>query len=681
MTGFFEELRRRNVFKVGIAYAVVGWIIVEVSSVVLPGFGAPDWVFKVVMYVVILGFPLALLFAWAFELTPEGLKLERDVDRSQSITGQTSKKLNFTIIGLLVVALGVSIGLNVSQRGEGTAPEFPGVDVEKSIAALPFANLSPDEENAFFAAGVHEDILTYLSRIKDLRVISRSSVMQYADQTPTMAQVSSDLGVAHIVEGTVRRAGNRVRITAQLIDARTDEHLWADNFDRELADIFAIQSAIAQEIVTALKATLSAEEAAVISVRPTENLEAYDLYLKARTMLRRTGLSVADYAETIVGLLERAVKLDPEFSDAYALMANVDGDMYWFTYDRTPERLAHMKTAVDKALSLNPDSPDARAALAEYYYRGFYDYPKALEQLKIAHRQMPNNSEVLYNMGLTLRRLGRWSESIDRFEEAARLDPADVRTFQELLNTAIDSRYWDRAQKWVEELSQKFPENPSIAGPSAQYYLYRYGDVDTAREMLRLASGGEGEYYYVWASFLAPLYDRDFRGAAAAILAGAESFDVVVPGISELWAGEALLLGGEEEEGKSKISKALVTFEAERQKPYAESYAWPHVMAAIAYALLGNREAMLEACGRGREILPEDRDKVHGVGLAVWCARVRGMVGDIDFALAEIERLYRTPNGISPGELRYDPRWDFIRDHPRVQALLEQAEGEASPES
>lgn len=675
MADFFTELRRRNVVKVGLAYAVVGWILVEVSSVVLPGFGAPEWVFKVVMYLVILGFPLALLFAWAFELTPEGLKREKDIDRSQSITAQTGKKLNFVIIGLLVIALGISIGLNVSQRDESSGPDVMAVDVEKSIAVLPFANLSPDEENAFFAAGVHEDILTYLSRIKDLRVISRSSVMQYEGQTPTVAKVAADLNVAHIVEGSVRRAGNRVRVTAQLIDARTDEHLWADNFDRELADIFAIQSAIAHEIVTALKATLSPEEAAVISVRPTENLEAYDLYLKARTMLRRTGLSVADYAETIVGLLEQAVKLDPGFGDAYALMANVDGDMYWFTYDRTPERLAHMKTAVDKALSLNPDSPDARAALAEYYYRGFYDYPKALEQLKIAHRQMPNNSEVLYNMGLTLRRLGRWSESTDRFEEAARLDPADVRTFQELLNTAIDSRHWDRAQKWVEELSQKFPENPAIAGPSAQYYLYRYGDVDAAREMLRLASGGEREYYYVWASFLVPLYDRDFRAAAAAILDGAKTFDVIGPGASELWAGEALLLGGEEEEGIRKISNALATFEAERQKPYAESYAWPHVMAAIAYALLENREAALEACGRGQDILPEDRDKVHGVGLAVWCARVRGMFGDTEFALPEIERLYRTPNGISPGELRYDPRWDFIRDHPRVQALLEQAEG------
>jgi tetratricopeptide (TPR) repeat protein len=387
-------------------------------------------------------------------------------------------------------------------------------------------------------------------------------------------------------------------------------------------------------------------------------------------MLRGTGLATDEYSLAIVNLLEQALELDPDFAEAWALMANVDGDMYWFTFDRTPERLAHMKHAVDRAIALNPDSPDALSALAEYYYRGSYNYPKALEYLERAYEIMPNNSEVLYNMALTLRRLGRWSEAVDRFEEAAALDPADVRTYQEVLNTAIDSRD-PRAEKWNEELGRRFPTNSSIAGMRAVYYLSMEGDVTAAAEALAMAPASS-DWYYQRASYEIPLWQGDYETAVDKVLKGREVLDLLAPGTTDVWAGWALTLAGEDQRAGEYLAAGVALLEAELEKPYSESYVWPHMIAAIGYGLQGRHEPAVAACDRAQQILPERIDKVHGVNVAVWCAVVKGWAGDTEFLVSEMERLWATGSeNLTPETVRHDPRWDFIRDHPRVQALLQ----------
>ncbi len=265
MAGLFAELKRRNVFRVGLAYAIVAWLLVEVASVVLPTFKAPEWVMQVFTFLVILGFPLALIFAWAFELTPEGIKREAEVDRAESITHVTGRKLDFAIIGLLVIAVVYFAVDKFVLQGE---TEQASVVREKSIAVLPFENLSQDATNEPFTIGIHDDILTQISKISALKVISRTSVMEYSDTTKNLKTIGAELGVATVLEGGVQRAGDRVRINVQLIDAATDEHLWADTYDRRLtaANIFAIQTEIATAIAMHCLPRKYASRAALPSV-------------------------------------------------------------------------------------------------------------------------------------------------------------------------------------------------------------------------------------------------------------------------------------------------------------------------------------------------------------------------------------------------------------------------------
>jgi TolB-like protein len=340
----FSELKRRNVFKVAAAYIVVGWLILQVGEVLSPALRLPDWVLSTLAFFIILGFPLALFFAWAFELTPEGLKKEKDVDRSESITHVTGQKLNRVTAGLLVVAVAYilwdvlvrtdgednheigsgtlsSSAETVPDRGSAGAQDQTGDRApanDKSIAVLPFQNRSANEENAsFFADGVHDELLTNLSKIGDLKVISRTSVMRFRETEQSMREIGEELGVATLLEGGVQRAGDQLRVNVQLIEARTDEHLWAESYDRELTaeNIFAIQSDIALAIADALEAALSPELQEDLQRTPTTSLEAYELYLQAAQLSDHQNWESLEQA---LELSERAAALDPEFQQAFA---------------------------------------------------------------------------------------------------------------------------------------------------------------------------------------------------------------------------------------------------------------------------------------------------------------------------------------------------------------------------
>src|SRR5712692_2449145 len=309
---FFAELKRRNVYKVAVAYAVVGWLVIQISSTVLPTFHAPAWVVQTLVVLVAIGFPIALVIAWAFELTPEGLKRTEDVDLSKSIARTTGRKLDFLIIGVLLLVIAVLIFQRLHPHispGASTASE-------KSLAVLPFENLSRDPENEFFTNGVQDEILSHLSKVADLRVISRTSVMQYKSGAPrNLREIGQQLGVAHVVEGSVQRAANKVRVIAQLIDARNDAHLWAQTYDRDLADVFAIQSEIAKAIADQLQAKLSPNEKKAIEQPPTTDLAAFDLYSRAKSLLLNTALTTAtaQNLRQAIELLNQAVTRDPAF--------------------------------------------------------------------------------------------------------------------------------------------------------------------------------------------------------------------------------------------------------------------------------------------------------------------------------------------------------------------------------
>ena len=382
LRNFLAELKRRNVYKVAVAYAVVGWLVVQIASTILPTFHAPEWVLQSLVVIVALGFPVALIIAWAFEMTPEGMKRTENIAPNESLPQWSRRKFAFFIASIAVIAAAfLAVQL---FRGKPLPASIVNAVPEKSIAVLPFENLSSDKENAYFTEGVQDEILTDLAKVADLKVISRTSVMQYKDASVrNLRAIAQQLGVAHVLEGSVQRADKRVRINAQLIDARNDAHLWAQTYDRDLADVFAIQSEIAQTIAEQLQARLSPNERNAIAQAPTNDLVAYDLYVRARALddLANDPGGKESLLQG-VSLLEEAVRRDPKFLLAYCLLCETNIDLYWGGFDHTPARREEARAALQQAERIDPDAADVHVQ-KDYAYHGFRDYEHARTEFEL----------------------------------------------------------------------------------------------------------------------------------------------------------------------------------------------------------------------------------------------------------------------------------------------------------
>jgi len=426
MASIFIELKRRNVFRVVIAYAIIGWLLVEVASVLFPTFEAPAWVMKVFATVVILGFPLAIVFAWIFEMTPEGLKRETEIDRSQSITPRTGRKLDFIIIGLLSVALIFFVSTHDwSDEGDPGWEEVSTSGIQ-SIAVLPFVNMSDDPSNEYFSDGISEELLNVLVKVKGLQVASRTSSFSFKDREANISEIAEELNVDHVLEGSVRKAGNTVRITAQLIDVRSDRHLWSETYDRELEDIFAIQEEISHRIVDALKIALGAEEEAAISQagRPTENLEAYELYLRGRYFWQRRG---EENIRKAIDLFEHAIELDPLFARAWSGLAAAHTTLP--VYSNALDEV-HMPLAVEAAshaLELDDNLAEAYAVLADAN-RVARNWSEAETYYKKAIASEPKDSTSHLWYAEHLAEVGRTREALEEALISYRLDPLNPGT-------------------------------------------------------------------------------------------------------------------------------------------------------------------------------------------------------------------------------------------------------------
>ena len=428
MASFFEELKRRNVLRVAAAYGVVAWIIIEAGSVLLPTFGASESAFQIYVVLVLAGLVVALVLAWVFEMTPEGVKLEKNVDRSSSITPKTGRTLDLTIIGLLVVALSVSVTLNVSDMRSSDQLSAMAID-RLSIAVLPFESRSTDPENVLFADGIHDDLLTRLANIGALRVISRTSMMEYRNTTKNMRQIAAELGVGTILEGAVQRVGDNVRINAQLIDAETDEHLWAQTFDRQLSmqNIFAIQSEISEAITGALKAALTPDEQTRLANVPTENMAAYALYRQGRDNVYKRRMETLLEARQ---QFEQATRLDPNYAEAYAGLA--DSVLLLFNnHGAIPreEALSVAQEALDKALSLNPELADAYASLGLLKHKIWEEDRSGpeLEEAEVAYQKAielnPNHPRAYMWLATARTAQQRFNEAIALHLKALQIDP------------------------------------------------------------------------------------------------------------------------------------------------------------------------------------------------------------------------------------------------------------------
>ena len=428
MTSFVSELRRRNVLRVAAAYAVVAWIIIEAGSVLLPTFGASESAFKVYVIVVVAGFLASLVLAWVFEVTPEGVKLEKNVDRAESITPQTGRRLDLTIIALLVIALGISLTLNVTGMRDADEPPLATAD-RLSIAVLPFTSRSSDPENQLFADGIHDDLLTRLANVGALKVISRTSVIAYRDTTKNLREVGEELGVGTVLEGAVQRVGDSVRINAQLIDASTDEHIWANQYDRQLSavNLFKIQSEISEEITRALQATLTNDEQVRLAKIPTDSLAAYNLYTQGRDNLYKRRLDTLLKARE---QFEAAIALDPDYAEAYVGLT--DSVLLLLNNHQAialDEAFNVAETSLDKALSLNSDLADAHASLGLLKHQMWQEtrtgsgLEEAAACFVSALEINPNNASAYMWYASVRGSQQRIEEAIELYHESLRVDP------------------------------------------------------------------------------------------------------------------------------------------------------------------------------------------------------------------------------------------------------------------
>src|SRR5213596_526269 len=417
MTGFFEEVKRRKVYRVAAAYIIAAGGIIQLASATFPAWELPNWALRVVILLVLVGFPIALILAWAFDITSQGIRATPDTPAPR-----TRRRRNI----IMLIATGVVIS---AATGFFLMPRLAAHKVDKSIAVLPFENLSDENENAYFADGVQDDVLTNLSKIGDLKVISRTSVMQYRGKTTNVREIGKALGVSNILEGSVRRSGNKVRVNVQLIDANSDEHIWASDYDRDVTDVFAIQTDLAQKISDALQAKLSPAEKSRIERKPTENGEAYLAFVQAHDL--QNEFEDLEKLKQSEQLYERAIQLDPKFALAIARYSQLES---WIvhTFERTPKRREKARTLAQQALQLQPELPEAHLAMGFSLYYGDNEFEAALKEFEIAQRDLPNEAEGYLALGAIQRRLGKWPESTASLEKAASLNPKDGWVFLNL---------------------------------------------------------------------------------------------------------------------------------------------------------------------------------------------------------------------------------------------------------
>jgi TolB-like protein/Tfp pilus assembly protein PilF len=432
---FFAELKRRNVYKVAVVYAVAGWALAQGLAQVLPVFAVPNWVVRLLVVLIIIGLPVALGLAWAFELTPEGIKRTETADAMPAAPAHKKRAWLYVVIAGALLSLGLFfLGRYTAAPREGAAQDVSA----KSIAVLPFENLSDDKQNTYFADGVQDQILTSLAKVSELRVISHTSARQYKSGVQrNLREIGKQLAVAYIVEGSVQRSRDRLRINAQLIDARTDTHVWAETYDRTAADLFAIQSELAQSIVSQLKAKLSPQQKAEIEERPTQDLVAFELYLQAKQIVD-SYLIAEDVRAALLKalqLLQEAIKRDEHFVSAYCYAARANDLLYFFDLDPTRDRILLAETAINTALRLRPDSAEAHFAKADFLFRCHRDYDGALAELAVARPGLPNSTPFFILDGYINRRRNNWSQAERDFSTAVALDPRNPNAYNLLADT------------------------------------------------------------------------------------------------------------------------------------------------------------------------------------------------------------------------------------------------------
>jgi TolB-like protein/Tfp pilus assembly protein PilF len=681
-SNFFAELKRRNVYKVAVAYAVVGWLLVQVATQVFPFFDIPNWTVRLVVLAIVIGFPIALVMAWAFELTPEGLKRTEDVD----LAATARQPRRHAWIFIVIVGAALSIGVFFLGRYTGrsvagavrtdaaTGSSIP----QKSIAVLPFENLSDDKGAAYFADGIQDEILTKLASIADLKVISRTSTAKYKSKPEDLKTVSQQLGVATVLEGSVQRAADKVRVNVQLIDARADSHLWAKSYDRDMKDVFAVESEVAQEIADSLQAKLSPAEVSTLATAPTKDPAAYDLFLKGEYEERLADSSLkAESFDQAAAWYRQAIARDPNFALAIARLVQNRIARHWFIEQMSEAELTQVRSMAEQAVALAPNLAQVHVALGQFYYHGYRQYERALAEFERALQLQPNASAALEYSGYVHRRQGQWERCLAELKRALAQDPRNASLAANVSNTYIPLRMWKEANRAARHSLELDPYAADGMRTLLGSIVSGSGDINEAQRMLATFPAenkilvnstfgnvrdmtGDRAYVFVLA--------RDFE---AALKVWETAGSTAVDERRRLSARVAIrVLGSDLIGAKAEAEKARQLLE-ERLRELPNDISSMTQLSWVYLALKRNSDAT-KLARQAANLLPPEKDAVVGNELLTGLAEIEARTGATADAVAILRGQLSVPAGgsVSVARLKIDPVWDPIRNDPGFQKLL-----------
>jgi len=664
MSGFFEELQRRKVYRVAAAYIVAAGFLIQMASAAFPAWELPNWTLRLVIVLLLIGFPIAIILAWAYDITPQGIQ-------GTPTPPGVHWRRNLILLIAFAVIISASAGFFLLRRTVWQK-------IDKSIAVLPFQNLSSDPDNAYFADGIQEEVLTRLAKIGDLKVISRTSTQGYQSEAGNLAEIAKQLGVGNILEGSVQKAGNQVRVNVHLVNIQTGSQLWAETYDRKLRDIFSVETEIAKGIADSLQAKLTGREERALAAQPTSNPQAYDAYLRGLAFEARSNYS-SEALFKAIDFYDLAVQLDPNFALAWARLSGAHSLLYSNRADTTAARRNAAKEALENAQRLQQNSPETLLFTGYYQYWVLHDYGLAKATFGRVSKMLPGNSEVLYALAAIARSEGHWDESVAYWERGLALNPRNTALLTEVAFTYAAIRQFSKAEKLYDRALNILPNELSLMALKASI-CQAEGNLQEAAKLLVQVNVQTKSDAAVRIKFTQLRLERNFEGMrlARAQQAQLQSTSGIEKGSKQVGLALAHRVAGDTASSRAVAEQARKTLELlKKDQP---DNAFIAAALAVTYAMLDEKDSALNEAQRAIKLLPSDKDRLSGPAFEENLALVEMITGENARAIATLTKLLQTPYGgwlysptpITSAFLRLDPIWDPLRADSAFQNLCEE---------